>query len=276
MGIALAYIPRRSPVHALCGASKLAVFLLWSVLTMVGYDTRVMAVMCILGMICFGIAHIKLREVSFVCKMLIVFMIINLITIYLFAPEQGVAVYGTRHLIADGGGRWTVTWEQVFYEFNILLKYLMMVPPALALVMTTAPSEFAASLNRVGVPYSIAYAVSIALRYIPDVQRDWETISQAQQARGVELSAKASPAARLRAAAAILLPLVLSSIDRIDTISHAMELRSFGKNKKRTWYAARPFTRTDAAVLIAAVTLFALGAWITFKDGSRFYNPFVK
>jgi energy-coupling factor transport system permease protein len=167
-----------------------------------------------------------------------------------------------------------LTEEQLFYEFNVLLKYSMIIPGAILLIVTTHPSEFAASLNRIGVNYSIAYAVSLALRYIPDVQRDFETISQAQQARGVELSRKASLLKRLRGAAAILMPLVFSSLDRIDVISHAMELRSFGKHKRRTWYAQRPFTRADILVLIFAALLFALGMWVTFRDGDRFYNPF--
>lgn len=38
----------------------------------------------------------------------------------------------------------------------------------------------------------------------------------------------------------ILLPLILTSLNRIDTISNAMELRGFGKNSKRTWYTQRP------------------------------------
>jgi energy-coupling factor transport system permease protein len=54
-----------------------------------------------------------------------------------------------------------------------------------------------------------------------------------------------------------------------------MELRSFGKHKRRTWYSGRPFTRADALVLIPGALHFCLGIWFTFKDGSRFYNPFV-
>ncbi|GHV31102.1 cobalt ABC transporter permease [Spirochaetia bacterium] len=271
----LSYIDRPSPVHRLSGATKLIVFLLWSILTMAGYDTRVMLVMSVLSIALFIISGTKLRDAAFIFKMLIFFMVINIITIYLFAPEQGVAVYGTRHSILTGIGRFTLTKEQLFYEFNILLKYSMMVPMAIILIVTTHPSEFAASLNRVGVNYSIAYAVSLALRYIPDVQRDYESISQAQQARGAELSRKVSLAKRLKGASTILLPLVFSSLDRIDVISHAMELRSFGKHKHRTWYSGRPFTKADALVLIIAGILFALGMWVTFKDGSRFYNPFL-
>jgi energy-coupling factor transport system permease protein len=271
----LSYVDRPSPVHRLTGATKLIVFLLWSVLTMAGYDTRVMLIMSVLGIAAFGVSKIRFRDVAFIFKMLILFMIINIITIYLFAPEQGVEVYGTRHIILKGIGRFTLTREQLFYEFNILLKYSMMVPMAIILIVTTHPSEFAASLNRIGVNYSIAYAVSLALRYIPDVQRDYESISQAQQARGIELSRKVSWVKRLKGASAILLPLVFSSLDRIDVVSHAMELRSFGKHKRRTWYSGRPFTRADALVLILGVILFCLGIWFTFKDGSRFYNPFV-
>ncbi|WP_038078176.1 energy-coupling factor transporter transmembrane component T family protein [Treponema primitia] len=270
----LSYINRPSPVHKLTGASKLIVFLLWSVLTMAGYDTRIMLIMSVLGITVFIISGTKFRDVAFIFKMLILFMLINIITIYLFSPEQGVKIYGTRHVISDGIGRFTLTKEQVFYEFNILLKYSMMVPMAILLIVTTNPSEFAASLNRVGVNYSIAYAVSLALRYIPDVQRDYEAISQAQQARGVELSRKVSWIKRIKGASAILLPLIFSSLDRIDVISHAMELRSFGKHKRRTWYSGRPFARADVLVLVIAGLLFALGMWFTFKDGSRFYNPF--
>ena len=46
---------------------------------------------------------------------------------------------------------------------------------------------------------------------------------------------------RIKNASAILLPLILSSLDRIDTISNIMELRGFGKHKKRSWYSYRKF-----------------------------------
>ena len=73
----------------------------------------------------------------------------------------------------------------------------------------------------------------------------------------------------------ILLPLILSSLARIDTISNAMELRGFGKKKKRTWYVSRPFARNDYLVLGFGVLLLVASLVITFWDGSRFYNPFV-
>lgn len=72
-----------------------------------------------------------------------------------------------------------ITAEQLFYELNIILKYFTIIPAVFIFVVTTNPSEFAASLNRIGISYNIGYAVAIALRYIPDVQDDFHKIKNA-------------------------------------------------------------------------------------------------
>lgn len=75
-------------------------------------------------------------------------------------------------------------------------------------------------------------------------------------------------------AVSILLPLILTSLNRIDTISNAMELRGFGKSDKRTWYTRRPFTRRDFIALGFGAALLLISLTVTIKFG-RFYNPFV-
>ena len=65
--------------------------------------------------------------------------------------------------------------------------------------------------------------MAIALRYIPDIQRDYHSISQAQQARGVELGKNEHFFSRLKNSVNILLPLILTSLNRIDTISVVLE-----------------------------------------------------
>lgn len=141
-------------------------------------------------------------------------------------------------------------------------------------IVTTNPSEFAASLNKVGISYNICYSVALALRYIPDVQDEYKKIKHAQEARGIEMSSKASLIDRIRKSSAILFPLIFTSMDRIDTVSNAMELRGFGKYRKRTWYSARALKRNDYIVLIVTVLFTITALMITFHNGSRFYNPF--
>jgi energy-coupling factor transport system permease protein len=156
-----------------------------------------------------------------------------------------------------------------------VLKYLSSIPIILLFVCTTQPSEFAASLNKIGVKYSIAYSVSLALRYIPDIQKEYNDISKAQQARGVEMSKKVSLLKRLKAASTILIPLIMLSMDQIETVSNAMQLRGFGKNKKRTWYMARPFTRWDVLSMIFCAGLLGLAIWSNLSRGTRFWSPWM-
>lgn len=79
---------------------------------------------------------------------------------------------------------------------------------------------------------------------------------------------------RVKNASAVLAPLILSSLEKIEIISNAMELRGFGKKKKRTWYNARPFQKRDYTAIILFVLLLIATLLITYHDGSRFYNPF--
>ncbi len=72
------------------------------------------------------------------------------------------------------------------------------------------------------------------------------------------------------------MPLIFSSLDRVDFISNAMDLRGFGKNRKRTWYSERPFKTADFVVTIGILLVGAAALYITFRGGSRFYNPFIK
>jgi energy-coupling factor transport system permease protein len=64
-------------------------------------------------------------------------------------------------------------------------------------------------------------------------------------------------------------------MERIDVVSNAMELRGFGKNKKRTWYTAKPFTRMDYIVIVFTIVFSIISLVFTFYDGNRFYNPFM-
>ena len=49
-------------------------------------------------------------------------------------------------------------------------------------------------------------------------------------------------------------------MDRIDVVSNAMELRGYGKHKKRTWYMERALKRNDYLVIGFTVLFYGCGA----------------
>lgn len=270
----ITYKEKNCFIHRLCGLTKLIFFLMWTLVTMLTYDTRVLAVMVCASIVIFGLSKTEWKQVRSVFLFIMFFLLLNVTAIFLFSPYEGCKIYGSRTDLLHIAGNYTFTAEQLFYELNVILKYFTIVPSMFMFITSTNPSEFAASLNRIGLPYTICYSVAIALRYIPDVQSDFNRIKNAQEARGIEMSGKANIFSRLKNMSAILFPLIFTSMERIDSISSAMELRGFGKNKKRTWYSGKKLTKADILIIAGITAVSAAALFITYRDGSRFYNPF--
>lgn len=271
----LAYEEKDTWIHQLSGVTKQIFFLLWCLTSMLTYDTRILIFMVIFSMIIFKISKTQWKQVGAVFKMIMLFLTLNVIAIFVFSPDQGTHIYGTRTVLFHIAGRYDVTMEQLFYEFNVIIKYFTVIPAVFMFLVTTNPSEFAASMNKIGISYNVGYAISIALRYIPDVQGEFTKIKHAQEARGIEMSGKASLFSRIKNTSSIIFPLIFSSMDRIDIVSNAMELRGYGKHKKRTWYMEKKLRRNDYLTIAFTVVFMVAALAVTYADGSRFYNPFV-
>ncbi|QRN82907.1 energy-coupling factor transporter transmembrane protein EcfT [Chloroflexota bacterium] len=263
-------------IHRLSGLTKLICFLFLTFAVMYSYDIRVILIIMAFSVYLLWVSKIKFRQIRTMVLYVVIFILTNAIISFLFAPEMGVEIYGTRHNIFKIYGKFYLTQEQLFYSVTKMIKYSSVIPLGMIFLLTTNPSEFASSLCRVGVPYKASYAVALTLRYFPDVQRDYRDISLAQQARGLDLSRKVKFVSRVKNSLLIIIPLIFSSLDRIELISNAMDLRGFGKSRTRTWFSARKFTTQDwVAIVISALLFFGSISVSIFINHSRFYNPFI-
>jgi energy-coupling factor transport system permease protein len=264
-----------TPIHRLSGLTKLVCFLLLTFAVMYSYDLRVVLAVMAFSILMMRVALIRFSQVRLMVIYVLIFIATNALISFLFAPEYGVSIYGTRHEFARLLGV-SLTYEQVFYQVTKMFKYASVIPLGMIFLLTTNPSEFASSLNRIGVHYKAAFAVALTLRYFPDIQRDYHEISQAQQARGLELSSKAPFADRFKNSLLIVIPLIFSTLDRVEVISNAMDLRGFSKSRTRTWYTSRRLDRLDALAIGISALIFAVSVGVSlFVNHSRFYNPFL-
>lgn len=269
------YVERDNWVFNLSGVSKLICFIILTIAVMYTFDVRLIAFILALSIWVLYASGIKFSQIKVLMYYVLVFLVMNFILTYLFDPQYGVKLYGSSHEIFRFSTRYTVTWEQLLYQGSKTLKYASVVPLGMMFILTTNPSEFASSLNGVGVSYKVGYALSLTLRYFPDTIRNYNDISVAQQSRGLDLSKKEKLGTRLKNMLNIFFPLILSTMDRIDVISNAMDLRAFGKHKKRTWYAKTPKTWVDYVCIAACLVVLAvvLIVGICF-NGGRYWNPF--
>ncbi|QEN06604.1 energy-coupling factor transporter transmembrane protein EcfT [Oceanispirochaeta crateris] len=265
-----------TPIHRLSGLTKLVAFLFLTFAVMFSYDLRVVLLIMIFSIYILRLSKIKFSQIKVMVIYVAVFLLTNVIITFFFSPEEGVKIYGTRHVIFHIIGPYTLTQEQVFYQTTKFFKYASVIPLGITFLLTTNPSEFASALNGVGVHYKAAYAVSLTLRYFPDIQREYRNISLSQQARGLDISRKAKFSQRVKNSLLIIIPLVFSTLDRIELISNAMDLRGFGKHKKRTWFSKKKLSISDFTVIILSALIFAATLSVSaFINHGRFYNPFI-
>lgn len=270
------YVEKDNFVYNLSGLTKLLCFLSLSFAVMFTYDIRSVILIMVFSFVILRVSEIRFSQIRLMLFYTMIFLVLNAVLTYLFSPSYGVEVYGTNHEVLRFTTRYTVTQEQILYQATKLLKYASVIPLGMIFLLTTNPSEFAASLNGIGVSYKAAYALALTLRYFPDVIRDYNDIALAQQSRGLDLSRKEKLLTRVKNVMGICVPLIFSTMDRIDVISNAMDLRGFGKHKKRTWYAKRPLRRDDYVSIAVCGAIFAAVILIAvFWNHGRFWNPFV-
>ncbi len=270
------YIERHNFIYDLSGVTKLLCYILASAAVMHSYDIRVVGVIFIISLICLKISGITFRQIRLMILYVTIFISVNTVLSFLFSPTYGVEIYGTEHVIARFTARYVLTQEQLLYQGTKVMKYCAVIPLSIIFLLATNPSEMASSLNRIGIPYKATYALALTLRYFPDVIRDYQDISLAQQSRGLDLSKKAKLSSRIKNTVNICIPLIFTTLDRIELISNTMDLRGFGMKKKRTWYSLKPLLVNDYLSVIFCVLMLGVSIFFTAAvNHSRFYNPFI-
>ena len=267
------YIEGDSIFHRLSGVSKILLFITWTMITVMFLDIRVFLAMAVVSAITLYFSQIPSKTLKPLLWIMVVFNIINVIFILLITPQYGSELVGTNTELINIGYAY-INKATLFYVLTISLKYAVLMPITAIFIFTTHPSEFASSLNKIGIPYKIAYAANIAFRYIPDVQREYRNILDAQQARGLAFhKGEGSIGEILKNYTTIFVPLVSSSLKRIETVSNAMELRSFGKKRKRTWYSYKSFKLADYVTRAICIIIFCSAIYLKNNVITGFYYP---
>ena len=245
-------VPGDTYLHKLSGASKTRMFAVLIVVTIMTFDVRILIPLLVLSLISFFSVKPDWKQIWWLVVLVVFGNITNLVLYWLASPDAGMEYSNGSTILYAFSDYLIVTAETMWYLFARMVKMMATFFLSLTYILAVTPSEVAAGLYSMGLPYKICSVVSLALRYIPDIGRDYTNIKVSMQCRGVELDAKrASLMTRLKQTVLILVPLIISSFDRIGNIANAMDLRGFGKNKKRTYYAEHEPTKADKIFKVA-------------------------
>ena len=250
-------IPGDTFLDKLSGTTKVRLFFALVILLVATWDIRILLPVLVLGLI--GLISIKpnWKLVSGIIGFIVLTNLFNLFLVWVVSPDYGASIVGGSTLIFQFSDRYVITAETMWYFLVRFSKFMATFLVSLTFIQAITPSEMAAGLYSIKVPYKVATIVSIAFRYIPEISRDFSDIKISMQARGMELDEKKTTVfQRLKQNIVILVPLIVVSFDRVGNIANAMDLRGYGRGKTRTYYSEHEETPNDRKMKVFYILLY--------------------
>ncbi|MCW4004355.1 MAG: energy-coupling factor transporter transmembrane protein EcfT [Candidatus Bathyarchaeota archaeon] len=145
----------------------------------------------------------------------------------------------------------------------LTLRFVVLVESFSVFFLTTSPDHLGLALEESRVPYEFAFAFTTAVRFVPVLAEEAQTIMDAQKARGLELE-KGNLLKRIRNYIPVLIPLIVSAIRRSLELAEAMESRAWGAAKKRTNLYLLQLHRGDFVLLAITIGIIAVAVYVRF------------
>jgi len=147
-----------------------------------------------------------------------------------------------------------LTTDILELSLAMTVRFITLITTFSIFFLTTSPDKLSLALEKAHVPYELNFAFITAIRFVPVLADEAQTIIDAQKARGLELE-KGNFLQRIRNYLPILLPLIINSIRRSLELAEAMESRAFGSMKKRSNLYELRMTRNDYLVLVLSLVI---------------------
>lgn len=173
---------------------------------------------------------------------------------------QGFFFPGARDVLFEVGP-FALKREGLLFGAAILSRFSPVLVATLLFVFTTHPADLTHALDRAGVPYEIAYVILAALQLLPRMQARAQSITSAQQARG--LRTEGNLLVRARALVPLIGPLITSALHETEERALALEARAFrAPGRKTAWRQLHDSPAQRVArwgLVIGAAALFVWG-----------------
>lgn len=248
-------MPGNSIIHQLDPRTKLLGWLAMVTAILVSYSWPVLLLNTGLIFLVIYLAQTSLSSVMRGVKWLWIIFIFSFVA-------QCVCTQGV-HLFSLGP--LTVTLEGVYRGLSTFLRLLILFLSSTILTMTTSPMKLAggleallAPLARLGAPVNeFAMLITISLRFIPTLLEEAETITRAQKSRGAPFTSP-KKLVRLKTTLAVLIPLVVGSLQRATDLAAAMESRCYTGGPHHSRTKKLRFCRYDVAALFVSIAVSIL------------------
>ena len=250
------YYPGSSPLHRLDPRAKFVAVTALAVALFVRDSFLGLAVFAGAGALAYGLSRVPVRWFWRAFKPLLWLVGLTFVAQVVFAPGTPFFSFWFIHL----------SWSGIELAAFLSLRLVVLVLAGSVLTLTTAPialtdglAWLGRPLRRIKVPTDeLALMVTIALRFIPTLLVELDTIMRAQRARGADFRS-GGLRERARALVPVLIPLFVLSFRRADDLALAMEARCYRPGIVRTRLHPLRARRADVLLLVITAAVIAAG-----------------
>ena len=143
------------------------------------------------------------------------------------------------------------------HSVAMTLRFAVLISSFSIFFLTTSPDRLGLALQQSHIPYEFCFAFTTAVRFVPVLADEAQTIMDAQKARGLELE-HGNLIKRIRNYIPILIPLIVNAIRRSLELAEAMDSRGWGANKKRTNLYALKLKQSDFVIFTFSLLMLIL------------------
>jgi energy-coupling factor transport system permease protein len=151
-----------------------------------------------------------------------------------------------------------ITGRGLYFSLLFVCRLIAAAMPLTLMLSVTRMSDISNVLTRyLGIPYKYTFVLTTAIRFIPLFSGEMAGIMEAQVARGVEFDTK-NFFKKLRLLLPLCVPLLISSVRKIEGGAISAELRGFNFRTRTSGYKRYPFAFGDAAFLVLCVLVITV------------------
>jgi len=170
-------------------------------------------------------------------------------------------IFLTNFIVSFIGGGYVITAVNLENAAALTIRFIVLVESFSVFFLTTSPDHLGLALEQTHVPYELVFAFTTAVRFVPVIAEEAQTIMDAQKARGLELE-RGNFLKRIRNYVPILIPLIVSAIRRSLELAEAMESRAWAATKNRTNLYVLRMHKGDFALLAVTAGLIAVAIYV--------------
>jgi energy-coupling factor transport system permease protein len=243
-GYNLQYIERGSVMHRLYPLVKLAwVFVVAAGLFIYTEPRSGLIMLGIIILMAVIVSRVPLR--TLLASSRLIFGLGILLMIFHFFADPGEPVYHVGPLTVTDGG----LHEGPIFFFRLSVVVLA----SFVLIWTTDTRDLMVSLTRVGIPYRYAFAVFLALRFLPLVQREVDAVQSAHAIRG--RAARSGLVHRIQLWQRYVFTVLVNGLRKAEATATAIECRGFGAYPDRTYVKDVHFRPVEVALPLLFIAI---------------------